>query len=58
MWFTELAAMNEKASISLTREGQGWEPETLRSQMVTADFFCGPSRCADHGPQLHRRERK
>jgi putative ABC transport system permease protein len=35
--FTELAAVND-ATISLKRDGQG-EPETLRSQMVTADFF-------------------
>lgn len=35
--FTGLAAVND-ASISLKGEGQG-EPETIRSQMVTADFF-------------------
>jgi putative ABC transport system permease protein len=36
--FTGLAAAVNDVSISLKREGQG-EPETLRSQMVTASFF-------------------
>ena len=35
--FTGLAAVNE-ATFSFKREGDG-EPETLRSQMVTAEFF-------------------